>query len=290
MPIGKPITDDVRRDVIDFYLSKPMTYKCVCEKFNLCEPTVMKILKDIPKYTRAKINSPNLNESIFEEINDEMSAYFLGLIISDGNVFEYNGGDRRQDSVSITLQECDEYLLEEFRKWTKTSTNIGHDGRGSSTVAIRSNKVSENLKKWGVVPRKSFITYLPKIDDKYMSHLIRGIFDGDGSIRFERTSRRFLKYMTICGSEQLIYDVVDYIFDNLKLSFKPKIYSYKNRSLFEFKLYNYEDMKAFGDFMYKDSTVYLKRKKEKFDAFLKAYENYKDNTEISMESKESIPS
>jgi hypothetical protein len=87
-----------------------------------------------------------------------------------------------------------------------------------------------------------------------------------------------------------IYDVVDYIFDNLKLSFKPKIYSYKNRSLFEFKLYNYEDMKAFGDFMYKDSTVYLKRKKEKFDVFLKAYENYKDNTEISMESKESIPS
>ena len=36
-----------------------MTYKCICEKFNLCEPTVMKkILKDIPKYTRAKINSP----------------------------------------------------------------------------------------------------------------------------------------------------------------------------------------------------------------------------------------
>jgi hypothetical protein len=290
MPIGKPITDDVRRDVIDFYLSKPMTYKCVCEKFNLSEPTVIKILKDTPKHTKSKIYSPNLNESIFEEINDEMSAYFLGLIISDGNVFEYSGGVNRQDSVSITLQECDEYLLDEFRKWTKTSTNIGHDGRGSSTVAIRSNKVSENLKKWGVVPRKSFITYLPKIDDKYMSHLIRGIFDGDGSIRFERTSRRFLKYMTICGSEQLIYDVVDYIFDNLKLSFKPKIYSYKNRSLFEFKLYNYEDMKAFGDFMYKDSTVYLKRKKEKFDAFLKAYENYKDNTEISMESKESIPS
>lgn len=289
MPIGKPITDDVRRDVIDFYLSKPMTYKCVCEKFNLSEPTVLKILKNTPKYAKAKIYSPNLNESIFEEINDEMSAYFLGLIISDGNVFEYSGANR-QDSVSITLQECDEYILDEFRKWTKTSTNIGHDGRGSSTIAIRSNKVSENLKKWGVVPRKSFITYLPKIDDKYMSHLIRGIFDGDGSIRFERTKRRYVKCMTICGSEKLIYDVVDYIFNNLKLSFKPNIYSYKNRVLFEFKVSNYEDMKSFGDFIYKDSTIYLKRKKEKYDAFLKAYENYKGNTEISIENKESIPS
>ena len=74
MPIGKPITDDVRRDVIDFYLSKPMTHKCVCEKFNLSEPTVLKILKNTPKYAKSKIYSPDLNESIFEEINDEMSA------------------------------------------------------------------------------------------------------------------------------------------------------------------------------------------------------------------------
>ena len=49
-------------------------------------------------------------------------------------------------------------------------------------------------------------------------------------------------------------------------------------------------MKSFGDFIYKDSTIYLKRKKEKYDAFLKAYENYKGNTEISIENKESIPS
>lgn len=161
MPRGKPITDEVRRNVIDFYLSKPMTHKCVCEKFNLSEPTVLKILKDTPKYVKAKIYSPDLNESIFEEINDEMSAYFLGLIISDGNVFEYSGSNR-QDSVSITLQECDEYLLEEFRKWTKTSTNIGHDGRGSSTVAIRSNKVSENLKKMGSCSKKEFYNIFAK--------------------------------------------------------------------------------------------------------------------------------
>ena len=96
--------------------------------------------------------------------------------------------------------------------------------------------------------------------------------------------------MTICGSEKLIYDVVEYISNRLELSSKPHIYSYKDRVLFEFKLHNYADMKSFGDFMYKDSTIYLKRKREKYDAFLKAYENYNDNTEISIESKESIPS
>jgi hypothetical protein len=43
--------------------------------------------------------------------------------------------------------------------------------------------MAEDLSKYGVVPRKSYYTYLPKIDDKYMNHLIRGILDGDGSIR-----------------------------------------------------------------------------------------------------------
>lgn len=43
--------------------------------------------------------------------------------------------------------------------------------------------MAEALAKYGVVPRKSHITYLPlNIPKEMFSHLIRGIFDGDGSI------------------------------------------------------------------------------------------------------------
>lgn len=43
--------------------------------------------------------------------------------------------------------------------------------------------MAKDLSKYGVIPRKTLVSFLPTIDDQYMNHLIRGILDGDGSIR-----------------------------------------------------------------------------------------------------------
>ena len=57
----KVITDDLKQEIINYYLSYPMTLKQVEDKFNLSHPTISKILKDIPKYTKASaINTPTL--------------------------------------------------------------------------------------------------------------------------------------------------------------------------------------------------------------------------------------
>ena len=103
-----------RKIIDDFYKSKPMSLKEVGEKFELSPPTIIKILKDIPKYPKAKINNSNLIEDFFKEINTEEKAYFLGLIISDGNVFK-DETSGRQASISITLDLNDEYMLNAFK-------------------------------------------------------------------------------------------------------------------------------------------------------------------------------
>ena len=84
---SKIITEELKQEIIEFYKSHPMAMKTVCEKFNLSLPTVGKILKDIPKYSKASIFNPELDEDFFSVINTEAKAYFLGLLISDGNVF-----------------------------------------------------------------------------------------------------------------------------------------------------------------------------------------------------------
>lgn len=61
----KIITEELKREIIDFYKSKPMSYSVVAEKFNFCLPTIGKILKDIPKYTKTQIFNPSLDESFF---------------------------------------------------------------------------------------------------------------------------------------------------------------------------------------------------------------------------------
>lgn len=89
---SKIISEELKNQIVKFYLSEPMTLKRVADEFNLSNPTVGKILKDIPKYTKAKLNSPNLKENFFKIIDTEEKAYFLGLLIADGNIFEDGTG------------------------------------------------------------------------------------------------------------------------------------------------------------------------------------------------------
>ena len=271
----KIITEELKQEIIKYYLSQPMTMKQVENKYDLSHPTVTKILKDVPKYTKAKLNNPNMKERFFQNIDEETKAYFLGLLISDGNVFKDNGG--RQASISITLNTKDEYMLEKFKEILQINTSIGRDGRGCSQIAVRSDIMAKDLTKYGVVQRKSYNTYLPEISCQMMPHLIRGIFDGDGSILAKPSPNkdgrnRFLHSISFCGTHKLMEDISNYAFEHLDLKQKPTIYDYKDRQLSELKIQNIEDIQTFGNWMYNDSTIYLNRKKDIYDNFLEYYD------------------
>ena len=268
----KVITEELKQEIIKYYLSQPMTMKQVEDKYELSHPTITKILKDVPKYTKAKLNNPNMKEHFFQEINEEAKAYFLGLLISDGNVFKDNTG--RQASISITLDLKDEYMLEKFKEVLQANTSVGHDGRGCGQIAVRSNIMAEDLAKYGVVPRKSYNTYLPLISKEMMPHLIRGIFDGDGSIMAKPNPsndghNRFLHSISFCGTHQLMEDISNYILENLGI--KATVYDYKDRNLSELKIQNIDNIAKFGYWIYRNSTIFLNRKKDIFNDFLKHY-------------------
>ena len=237
-------------------------------------PTITKILKDVPRYTKAKLNNPNMKEHFFKEINNEASAYFLGLLISDGNVFK--DGTGRQASISITLDLKDEYMLEKFKEVLQANTSIGYDGRGCGQIAVRSNIMAEDLAKYGVIPRKSYSTYLPQISKEMMPHLIRGIFDGDGSIMAKPNPNndghdRFLHSISFCGTHQLMEDISNCILENLGI--KAAVYDYKDRNLSELKIQSIHNIAKFGYWIYINATIFLNRKKDIFNDFLKHYNN-----------------
>lgn len=278
----KIITSELKQEIIKYYLSQPMTMKQVEDKYELSHPTVTKILKDVSKYSKAKLNNPNANERFFKNIDSEEKAYFLGLLISDGNVFKDSTG--RQASISITLDLNDEYILQKFKEVLNVNTSISKDGRGCGQIAIRSNLMADDLKQYGVVPRKSYITYLPKINDIYMSHLIRGILDGDGSILAKPSSKqdghnRYLHSISFCGSHQLMEDIAKYLYNNLQLKRPIQVYDYQDKNLSDIHIQNYEDMEKAGDWLYKDATIYLVRKNNIYNSFKEHYNQIK-NKEI----------
>ena len=270
----KNITKELKQEIINYYLSKPMTLKQVEDKYKLSHPTISKILKEIPKYTKAKINNPNMKEHFFQEINSEENAYFLGLLIADGNVFKDNTG--RQASISITLNLEDEYMLQKFKEVLRADTSIGYDNRGCGQIAVRSDIMAEDLAKYGVVPRKSYHTYLPEIPNQYMWHLLRGIFDGDGSILAKPSPNddghnRFLHCISFCGTHKLMEGISNYLYENLAFKQKPTVYDYKDRQLSELKIQNINDIYLFGTCIYKKATIFLDRKYKIFLDFKQHY-------------------
>ena len=61
---SKIITAELKQNIINYYLSYPMTLSQVEKHFDLSHPTISKILKNIPKYPKAKINNPELVDKI----------------------------------------------------------------------------------------------------------------------------------------------------------------------------------------------------------------------------------
>lgn len=135
-----------------------------------------------------------LNESFFETINSEHSAYILGLMQTDGCVYLPK---RSQAKVTLKLASHDSELVTQVsmilfgQDFTKTyhSPSMVKKGQPSTEITFYSNKMSEDLEKLGVTPAKSktlqMSQHLQDVllgDSLLASHWFRGIIDGDGSI------------------------------------------------------------------------------------------------------------
>ena len=109
-----------------------------------------------------------------------------------------------------------------------------------------------------------------------MWHLLRGIFDGDGSILAKSSPNndghnRFLHSISFCGTHRLMEDISNYLVQYLDLKQKPTVYDYKDRELSELKIQNIDDIYLFGTYMYKGATIFLDRK---YQIFLDFKEHY----------------
>lgn len=271
----KKLTEELKKEIKEYYLSKPMGLKNVGEKFNISHPLVVKALKGVSKYPKTLVFNPNLKEDYFENIDTEDKAYFLGFIIGDGNVFTEYQKIGYSAMISITVNEEDICILESFNRQIGVNTTIGNDGRGARQAVVRSNKIANDLEKYGIVPRKTFKTYLPTdIPDIFMKDVIRGICDSDGSIGAQPLAsnpNKFNHWISFCGTKKLMSDISDYCYNNLDLTHKSTVYEYADKSLSETKFKNIKDMHTVGMWMYDNSHFYLPRKKNNFIAFCKHY-------------------
>src|SRR3990172_651786 len=116
------------------------------------------------------------NDNFFDEWNDKM-AYVLGFIYADGNI--------SRDFKHLSITQKDPEILYKIRDLMEGKFRIIERKREriSYYIQLSNRRIIESLVKLGVFPDKSNRIRLPSIPQEYICHFVRGLWDGDGSIR-----------------------------------------------------------------------------------------------------------
>lgn len=210
--------------------------------------------------------SISLNHNYFNAIDNHKKAYFLGLLLSDGNV--------RNNTVSISLQERDKHILESFKEDLNFSGKFyfikkkEEHHRNQICLSFTSKIIVSELKKLGVVENKAnIINAIPNIEHKFLNSFILGYFDGDGTIGIDKRSNA--PNFGITGNKDFLINIRkvldDYIYresESINQCFIKHKFTldYKSKRAF-FEIYHY---------LYMDCDIYLHRKKEKFEKILES--------------------
>ena len=203
------------------------------------------------------------DDNYFSTIDSEGKAYFLGLLYADGYVNDigYNS------YVELTLQTEDNYILKNFLNELKSNRSISLIRNGKySRIIINSKEIVNDLKLMGCVNKKTHSLSFPEnVDDKYIPHLIRGYFDGDGCIWNVKGTDNY--HIQFTGNVDFLIGIENYILRNLKID-KKKHYTVCNRN----RKNNIRALKYGGNhivvkilnLLYDDSTIFLNRKYSKY--------------------------
>lgn len=205
------------------------------------------------------------NDNFFDELTP-VSSYWLGFIAADGCL------SLKNRSVTIGLAARDKSHLQKFKRAICTNSNISYVLSNSSIrVSVYSEKVFDRLVNLGVTPNKSLTISKVDVPQNLLSHFVRGVFDGDGSITGKRVTH--LQFM-IAGNKPFLKDLQENLIKNCDIN-KVQLYqlSGKNKA---FKLqYTGSQIFRIMEYLYKDSIpeTRLKRKYEKYlklkDKFLR---------------------
>lgn len=248
-----------KNKIAEMYNNKVPTSKILkLYPYIKCQNTIVKIAREQGCKIRCPGNAVHIeNEDFFEVINTEEKAYLLGLLIADGCVVYPKSKTKKNPFWTITLQDNDRYILEWIKKVIGVSNKICHS-RNESVLSVFSLKMVNDLSKYGMVPRKSFITYYPdNIPSELDRHFIRGVFDGDGCI----TNGQVIGFY---GNDDLILSIQDKLIESIGIP-KNKLTVRKTNGANSFYFSAKKDVYNFYHYIYDDSTIWLQRKREKFE-------------------------
>ena len=151
---------------------------------------------------------PNYNINFFREWSEDL-AWLVGIVLSDGHV-----SNPKLSSKYIRIKMCDSDVIYKIRDMIDFQGNIGvfiptKGHKTSYSITVSGKEVWNFFVNLGMNSDKSHTAIFPQnVPKEYIHHLIRGIFDGDGSITIIKE-----KYIScrICGTEKVVNSIRNFL-------------------------------------------------------------------------------
>jgi len=250
----------VSKYIIDLYKSGVSCVE-IGGKFNHNEQSVRKLIRDMGLLVDTKPYQKLIDHNWLDTIDSEDKAYYLGLLAADGWL--------EKNSLSIDLQQKDQIILETLQQrivpfiplafYKAQKMKVDNKVR----LVITSKTWRERCEELMIGYSKSLTMpdMIDNIPDNVKHHFVRGYFDGDGTVGVylnKKLNKKFSRVQFLGTKEFLsgVHRTIGIPVGTITLSPKERIhrltYSGKQR-LFEIK-----------DYLYKDATIFLSRKYEKF--------------------------
>jgi hypothetical protein len=240
-----------------------------------------------------------LNHHYFDEINTEYKAYILGFIYADGCIVDNING--RQKSLRIAIQWEDGYILQQLLDdiyYKEKSLRYRYppaaqkaNEKPQAAISINSDILCESLINVGCFIRKSSVGMIfPNLKEELVPHFIRGFFDGDGSIVVNEVKNRYIRVKDYLLKKEfkpklrkrIFFTSTDKTFLQTILNKLPNILGkpqwrsvIKKNTTWTLSLEVQKDVSTIYNYLYKDASVFLKRKKDKFTMSISSQANNK---------------
>lgn len=209
-------------------------------------------------------------EDFFDVIDTEEKAYILGLLYADG----YNNTDR--NSVSLGLKETDREILDKITaliqptkplQYINTQNNGFKNSQNQYRLVMESRKISQRLVELGCGKAKTHNLVFPteeQVPKHLQRHFVRGYFDGDGSVSGDKH-----KQLSFVGTIDFLLPLQQILIEELGFSKTKLDQRHKERDdeVRSLRYFGINQCKTFRDWLYKDATICMERKKNIFDTY-----------------------
>lgn len=205
-------------------------------------------------------------ESTFEKIDSHEKAYWVGFLQSDASI--------TSGRLVLALSEKDKNHLEKFKLFLNSNHKIHcyKQIMGKNSVVknkdkdyfyvylgISSSKIIKDLEKYSITKNKTFtVQFGLNVPQKYINSYMAGLLDADGFVTVSNNKIT----LGFCGNECTATEFQDVLMKHIHNLPNNKIITHKNN---QNRSTRFSGAKVFdiGSFLYKDTPIFLNRKKDK---------------------------